>query len=82
MDWGKLPFGGSWHFWQTGRDMYELIPKIRKPYAQWDIYITGDQYALTSSWIDGAINNVEKMLQTEYELARASWIPADYDMGP
>ncbi len=82
MDWGMLPYGGAWHFWKPGLKSWELIPKIRKPYPELDLYIAGDNFSYVTSWVDGAITNVEKLLVSEFNLERADWIPEDYDLGP
>ncbi|MFI4955728.1 MAG: flavin monoamine oxidase family protein [Gammaproteobacteria bacterium] len=81
-DWTPLPIGGAFHRWNVGFKSWELIPKIRKPYEHLNLYITGDNYARGTGWIEVALNSSEKLVTTHFGLERARWIPADYDLGP
>ncbi len=82
MDWGKLPYGGAWHFWKPGIKSWELIPQIRKPYPDLDLYIAGDNFYNTTGWVETAINSIERLVITEFNQEKAEWIPDDYYLGP
>lgn len=59
-----------------------IIPRIRHPIPDVNLYICGEAYSSNQGWIEGAVNTAEKLLQDHFNLPRASWIKPTYDLGP
>ncbi len=81
-DWTDDPYGGGWHFWNVGAHAWETIPAIRQPQAAAPVYICGESYTNEQGWVEGALNSAEHVLEDHFQLARPSWLPADYYLGP
>ncbi|MEM7677470.1 MAG: FAD-dependent oxidoreductase, partial [Myxococcota bacterium] len=81
-DWSSDPFGAGVHQWNPRVVSWEAIKRIRKPLKNSNILICGEAFSDHQGWVEGAINTAELVLQDHFGLPRASWIPADYDLGP
>lgn len=67
VDWNLSPVQGGFYYWQAGVKSWEVMPKLRKPYPDMNLYITGDNYGV-STGVAESIDNVEIMLQHEFRL--------------
>ena len=82
-DWTADPFGGGWHGWKAGFQFWEIMPRMRKPLGDDDVYICGEAYSSNQGWVEGALQTAELMLEEHFGLARPSeYLPDDYDLGP
>lgn len=81
-NWGEDPYGGGWHYWNPHNQSWIVMPRIRHPIKEENLYICGEAYSDQQGWIEGALNTAEKMLEDYFGLPRPSWISATYDLGP
>ncbi|MCA9663544.1 MAG: FAD-dependent oxidoreductase, partial [Myxococcales bacterium] len=92
-DWGTDPHGAAWHAWKAGFRYWEVMRRMRKPLdPAWadagetcpdeQVYICGEAYSNVQSWIEGALQTAENMLEEHFELGRPGWLDPDYDLGP
>ncbi len=63
MDWGRAPFGGAWHWWNTGAKSWEVIPRIVQPVSEWDVYICGEAYSASQGWVEGALETADMVVR-------------------
>jgi lysine 2-monooxygenase len=80
-DWSEDPYGAGWHAWKAGTRFWEIMPKIRKPMNDDDVFICGEAYSINQGWVEGALQTTELMLEEHFGLRRPSWLPADYNLG-
>ncbi|MCB9568326.1 MAG: FAD-dependent oxidoreductase [Myxococcales bacterium] len=92
-DWGTDPHGAAWHAWKAGFRYWEVMKRMRKPLdPRWggdgepvpdeQVYICGEAYSNVQSWIEGALQTTERMLQEHFALGSPEWLDDDYDLGP
>lgn len=81
-NWSDDPYGGAWHYWNPNNQSWIVIPRIRHPIPNVNLYICGEAYSTNQGWVEGAVNTAEKLLQDHFGLPRASWIKPTYDLGP
>lgn len=81
-DWTRDPFGGGWHFWKSGVKSWEVMPRMRRPIADANLYVCGEAYSATQGWVEGALQSAERVLRDHLGLKAPQWIPADADLGP
>lgn len=80
-DWAQDPYGGAYHFWQTGAKTWEVMPRVRRPIADTNLSICGEAWSTGQGWILGALNTAERMLQDQFGLPQPDWLPADTYLG-
>jgi monoamine oxidase len=80
-DWSEDPYGAGWHAWKAGTRFWEIMPKIRKPVKDDDVFICGEAYSINQGWVEGALQTAELMLEEHFGLRRPAWLPADYSLG-
>jgi len=80
-DWSDDPYGAGWHAWKAGTRFWEIMPKIRKPVKDEDVFICGEAYSINQGWVEGALQTAELMLEEHFGLKRPSWLPDDYNLG-
>jgi hypothetical protein len=80
-DWSRDPYGGAYQLWKTGARSWEIIPRMRRPDPAVNVSVCGTTWSNTT-FVEGALANVEQMLQLELGLAQPSWLPTDVDLGP
>ena len=81
-DWSDRPFGGGWHAWNPHLKSFEVIPRIRKPVEDCNIYICGEAFSSHQGWVEGALNSAEMVLEQYFGLPRPDWVEPTYDFGP
>ncbi|GAB4304574.1 MAG: hypothetical protein Fur0025_46360 [Oscillatoriaceae cyanobacterium] len=82
LDWTKDPYGGGWHSWNPHCKPWEIMQQMRHPITGINLYICGEAYSNVQSWVQGALNSAELMLEENFKLDRPEWLPPDYDLGP
>ncbi len=80
-DWTKDPFGAGFHAWKTGISVNQIMPQIRRPNREENIYIIGEAYSDKQGWVEGAFCEAEKMLQEHFGLKHPYWLSKDYYLG-
>lgn len=73
-DWGAEPFGAGWYLWKAGEKSWEVMPAVRRPWPEENVYICGDCYSNLQGWVEGALNTAELMLNEHFKLKRPDWL--------
>jgi monoamine oxidase len=79
-DWSNDPFGGGYHVWRPDFDATSVMNQIRKPDLNKPVYICGEAYSNTQSWIEGALKTAESIMQEYFDLDKIQEIPSDYNL--
>jgi hypothetical protein len=74
MDWSVDPFGGGVHFWNRGYKSWEVLEQMTKPVADFPCYVCGEAYSTNQTWVEGALQTSEIMLQKHFGLAKPDWV--------
>ena len=82
LDWEQDPYGGAWHSWRVHARSWEVMPRIRHPVADVNVYICGEAYSAEQGWVQGALHTTEHVLQDHLGLSPASFLPKEYYLGP
>jgi lysine 2-monooxygenase len=82
VNWSADPYGGAFHYWNTHVRSWEVIPRIRRPLPDTNLFLCGEAFSAKQGWVEGAINTAERTLETYFGLPRPTWAPKDYDFGP
>jgi lysine 2-monooxygenase len=81
VNWSGDPYGGGYHFWNTHVRSWEVMPRIRRPAPDANVFLCGEAFSAKQGWVEGAINTAEMTLETYFGLPRPEWAPKDYDFG-
>ena len=81
-NWMDDPYGGGWHSWNPHVRSWEVMPRIRQPLSDLNIFLCGEAYSAMQGWVEGALNTAEMVLQTHFQLPPPGWVDASYDFGP
>jgi monoamine oxidase len=74
MDWSVDPYGGGVHFWNRGYKSWEILEQMTQPVGDFPCYICGEAYSTNQTWVEGALQTAEIVLQKHFGLAKPSWI--------
>ncbi|MEP7309497.1 MAG: FAD-dependent oxidoreductase [Acidobacteriota bacterium] len=74
MDWSEDPFGGGVHFWNPGYRSWEVLEQMTQPVADFPCYVCGEAYSTNQTWVEGALQTAEIVLQKHFNLGVPSWI--------
>jgi monoamine oxidase len=74
MDWSVDPYGGGVHFWNRGYKSWEILQQITQPVDDFPCYICGEAYSTNQTWVEGALQTAEIVLQEHLGLGKPSWI--------
>jgi len=74
IDWSGYPYGGGANFWKAGVNSDAVIPEVAQPKADLPIYIVGEAYSGSQSWVEGALETSELVLQTKFGLTPPPWV--------
>lgn len=80
-DWSDDPFGAGYHAWKAGVAVWNVMPYMRKPDTDENIYVVGEAYSDQQGWVEGAFCEAEKMLESHFHLTRPTWLSGTYYMG-
>lgn len=78
-DWTSPSFGGGIHFWRLGSDRDTIRTHMLRPIPDLDLHICGEAWSDGQGWVEGALTNVETLLQREFGLSPPDWL---VDPGP
>jgi hypothetical protein len=74
MDWSVDPFGGGVHFWNRGYKSWEVLEQMTKPVDNFPCYVCGEAWSTNQTWVEGALQTAEIMLQKHFGLAKPDWV--------
>lgn len=77
-DWTLDPFGGGWHFWQPQENPRAVMPRIRKPLDDRNVYVVGEAYSGAQGWVEGALTTAEHVLRDHLGLREPPWLEGVY----
>jgi monoamine oxidase len=80
-DWTDDPFGAGYHAWKAGYSVKDVMPYMRKPLADENVYICGEAYSDQQGWVEGAFCVAEHILQDYFGLEWPEWLDKDYYLG-
>jgi hypothetical protein len=80
-DWSYDPFGAGYHAWKAGYEVKNVMPYMRQPKPTEQIHICGEAYSDQQGWVEGALCEAEKMLETHFGLDRPEWLDPAYYLG-
>jgi hypothetical protein len=73
-DWSEDPFGGAVHLWKIHEKSWEVSGCIIKPDDKHEVYICGEAYSLKQTWVEGALETAEAVLQRKLGLPKPDWM--------
>jgi monoamine oxidase len=73
-DWSEDPFGGAVHLWKIHEKSWKVIPKMIQPVGSLDVYVCGEAYSNAQTWVEGALETAELILQGKFGLAKPPWL--------
>src|SRR5207249_9546859 len=76
MDWSDAPFGAGVHFWNPGYKSWEVLQDMTQPVADFPCYVCGEAWSTNQTWVEGALQTAEIMLQKRFGLAPPPWVTA------
>jgi hypothetical protein len=62
------------HFWNRGYKSWEIKEKMTQPVPGFDCYICGEAYSTDQTWVEGALETAEIVLQKHFHLGKPGWI--------
>ena len=74
MDWSIDPYGGGVHFWNRGFKSWDVLHEITQPVKDFPCYICGEAYSTNQTWVEGALQTAEIVLQKHLGLKQPKWI--------
>jgi monoamine oxidase len=74
MDWSVDPYGGGVHFWNPGYKSWEILREMTQPVHDFPCYTCGEAYSTNQTWVEGALQTAEIVLQDRLGLDKPSWI--------
>jgi monoamine oxidase len=81
-DWNEDPYGGGWHLWKTQVKVWRVMPRIRQPLKDENVFICGEAYSGLQGWVEGALTMTELMMQKQLNMESPSeWLPNSYYLG-
>lgn len=80
-DWSGNPYGGGYHAWKAKYDVWNVMPFMRKPSQNDNIYICGEAYSDQQGWVEGAFCVTEHIMQDYFGLLWPSWLNKEYYLG-
>ncbi|MER5599642.1 FAD-dependent oxidoreductase [Streptomyces sp. NPDC002265] len=81
-DWVQDPYGAAYHFWQVGAKSWEIMPRMRRPRPDANLYVCGSAWSTGQGWVYGALTQAELMLEEHFGLPRPTWLPSTVYLGP
>lgn len=73
-DWSDDPFGGGVHLWNIGYRSTDAMNQMTKPRDDFPCYVTGEAYSQGQTWVEGALQTAELVLQRHFGLAPPPWL--------
>jgi hypothetical protein len=77
MDWMNAPYGGAVHFWNPGYKSWEVLDQMIQPVAGVNAFIVGESYSTNQTWVEGALQTSELLLQGKFGMAKPAWVKTE-----
>ena len=74
MDWSQDPYGGGVHFWNPGYKSWEVLHQMTQPVDDFPCYVCGEAYSTNQTWVEGALQTAEIVLQKRFGLRSPKWV--------
>jgi monoamine oxidase len=74
MDWSVDPYGGGVHLWNPGYKSWDILHEMTEPVKDFPCYICGEAYSTNQTWVEGALQTAEIVLQNHLGLREPSWV--------
>jgi monoamine oxidase len=74
MDWSMDPYGGGVHLWNRTYKSWEKLHEMTQPVKGFPCYVCGEAYSTNQTWVEGALQTAELVLQDHLGLEKPSWI--------
>ena len=74
MDWSDAPFGAGVHFWNPGYKSWEVLQEMTQPVADVQCYICGEAWSTNQTWVEGALQTAEIVLQKRFHAPPPEWV--------
>lgn len=74
MDWADDPYGGAVHFWNPGYRSEQVLQTMTQPVADFPAYVCGEAYSTNQTWVEGALQTAEIVLQQRLQLLAPTWV--------
>lgn len=74
MDWSDDPYGGAVHFWNRGSKSWMLVEDMTQPVPDFPCYVCGEACSTNQTWVKGALETAEIVLQKHFGLGAPGWI--------
>jgi monoamine oxidase len=68
--WSQPPFGGAYHIWKPKVDNELVTKQISQIHSNIPFYVVGEAYSITQSWVEGALETSEYVLQKDFKLKK------------
>nr|WP_255208074.1 FAD-dependent oxidoreductase [Myxococcus sp. AM009] len=73
-DWSDAPHGGGWHVWREHHVSGDIIPAMRKPLADEQVFIVSDCWSHDPGSVHGTLATAECTLQDHLGLGWPGWL--------
>jgi predicted NAD/FAD-dependent oxidoreductase len=77
MDWMNPPYGGAVHFWNPGHRSWEVRERMTQPVDGVNAFVVGEAWSTAQTWVEGALQTAEIMLQRRLGMGAPSWVDGD-----
>jgi monoamine oxidase len=77
MDWSDDPYGGGVHLWNEGYRSWVVLEEMTKPVKDFPCYVCGEAWSTNQTWVEGALQTSEIVLQQHFKLPPPSWVTDD-----
>jgi hypothetical protein len=74
MDWSVDPYGGGVHLWNRGYKSWEILEQMTQPVKDFPCYVCGEAYSTNQTWVEGALQTAEIVLQKHLGLSEPGWV--------
>ena len=81
-NWSLDPYGAGWHLWNPHNESWKLIPRLRRPVPDANLYVCGEAFSSSQGWVEGAVNTAERVLEIHFGLKRPTWVSPTFNFGP
>lgn len=75
-DWNDDPYGGAVHMWNRGYKSWEMVEAMTQPVEGFPCYLCGEAYSTAQTWVEGALETAEIVLQKRLGMPAPEWLTA------
>ena len=74
VDWSVDPYGGGANYWNIHARSPDVIPRMTQPVPPLPVYVCGEAYSRRQTWVEGALETAEMILQQKFGLPKPEWV--------